>query len=271
MSSDTDVRSVVRALSIFDAFDAQYSSLSLQEIGVKVEVPKATAFRLVNTLVNTGFLVRLPDSRYALAPKMARLGSLVRSNLGIRDVVYPTMLAVNEATRETVTLNVAAGQHRLCVEVVDTPSPLMAIVRAGEQAPLGYGATGRILLATMPEDQRNQILAEMKLGEEARSAIERELSRFRLQGYSLTRNQRVQGVTAIAVPLTDPSSGGHYCLALTGPSIRMDPAESAHIDLMVRAGADINRALGGASAVPVKATPVRKTAATKKPVKNNGT
>lgn len=57
------IRAVERALAIFDAFDSQHQSLSLLEIGERIGMPKATTFRLVNTLESCGFLLRLDDQR----------------------------------------------------------------------------------------------------------------------------------------------------------------------------------------------------------------
>lgn len=247
--SENDVRAVVRALTIFDAFDREHTSLSLQEICNRIGMPKATTFRLVNTVCRAGFLVRLADQRYCLSPKLARLGSMVHSTLSIRDVALPVMIDVNRATRETITLNVAAGGERICLEVVDTPSPLMTIVRPGEHVPLLYGATARILMAHMSEEERERVIAASPDAAKLdRVALDRDLKRFRSQGYSLTRNQRVQGVTAIAVPLHDPSSKELYCLALTGPSVRVDPRDGEYVEMMLAAGEEISNLLGAAPA-----------------------
>lgn len=243
--TDTDVRAVVRALSIFDAFDQEHTSLSLQELSERIEMPKATTFRLVNTVSRAGFLIRLPDQKYCLSGKFARLGGLVRGNLSIRDAALPVMTEVNHATGETITLNVASGSERVCLDVVDTPAPLMTIVRAGEHVSILHGATGRILLASMSALELDQVLKAAP-GAEAldRAALERDLRRYRSQGYALTRGQRIQGVTAIAVPVIVPQGREKYCLALTGPSVRVDVRESEFVELMVNAGQQASNYLG---------------------------
>ncbi len=240
---DTDVRSVVRALAIFDAFDPEHTSLSLQEISKRIGIPKATTFRLVNTVSRAGFLVRLSDQRYCLSAKLARLGSMVRSTLSIRDVVRPVMAEVNQSARETITLNVVSNDARVCLEVVDTPSPLMTIVKPGERVPLYYGATGRILLANMDEEQLSQVLSRADAQLDTVS-LERELRRYRAQGYALTRGQRIQGITSIAIPIRAPNIAEQYCLALTGPSVRVDIKEFEFVELMLAAGQKIAGLLG---------------------------
>lgn len=244
-TSEGDVRAVVRALSILDVFDAQHTSLTLQEISERLGMAKATTFRLVNTVCRAGYLVRLSDQRYCLSLKLARLGSMVRSTLSIRDVALPVMQEVNRVTGETITLNVVNAAERVCIEVVDTPAPLMTIVRVGEHVPLLFGATGRILLSQMDDAAVDAIVRATPGGDKVdRIALDRELKRFRSQGYALTRSQRVQGVTAISVPLRSSQSKDIYCLALTGPSVRVDLRELEFIDLMVDAGRQIANSLG---------------------------
>jgi DNA-binding IclR family transcriptional regulator len=240
------IRAVARALAIFDVFDEQHLSLTLHEIGLRLGMPKATTFRLVNTLERAGFLIRLENQQYCLSLKLVRLAGLVRSTVTLRDVARPVMMEVNRLTGETITLNTIDGANRMCLEVVDTPSPLMSIARPGERVSLLYGATSRILLTYMSAEERAAVLAAMpEAATIDKDALERELQRFQRQGYAITRSQRVQGVTAIAVPVLKVDGKVHECLALTGPSGRVDVREGDLIEMMLAAGNDLSTRLGG--------------------------
>ncbi|MGE4336172.1 MAG: IclR family transcriptional regulator [Pigmentiphaga sp.] len=239
------VRAVMRALAILDEFDRASPMLSLQEISERIGMAKATTFRLVNTLERAGFLIRFPDQRYGLSLKLVRLASLVRGTLSIRDVARQTMIEVNRVSGETITLNVVSGKERVCIEVVDTPAPLMSFISPGEHVPLLYGATGRILLAFLPPNNREEVLDQMP-DERERAIVDKEIGRFRHQGYALTRGQRVPGITAIAVPIFDSSGEALHCLALTGPSVRVDLRDSEFIELMLAASQEISGRLGAA-------------------------
>ena len=235
----------MRALAIFDAYDNEHLGLSLQEIAARIRMPKTTAFRLVNTLESAGFLVRMDNQQYCLSLKMARLGGLVRSTLSIRDIARPVMLQVNEQTSETITLNAIVGFDRMVLEVVDTPAPLMSMARPGQHLPLFLAASSRILMAYMEPDELEKVVAaNAKSPDFDRAALKRELGRFRRQGYALTRGQRVPGLTAIAVPIFDMEGKVRHCLALTGPSVRVDPRDQELADIMITAGRDISSRLG---------------------------
>jgi IclR family KDG regulon transcriptional repressor len=237
------IRAVGRAMAIFDAFDEQHATLSLQTIGQRIGMPKTTTFRLVQSLEVAGFLVRVENQQYALSMKLVRLAGLVRSTLSLRETARPVMLDVNERTGETVTLNTLIGLNRACIEVVETPAPLMHIVRPGEHLSLTHGATGRILLAHLDAARQSGALASVPPRE--RPAILREVALFRGQGWAVTSGQRIPGVTAVAVPLFDLTDAVSSCLALTGPSVRMDPRLAEFTEIMREAGRAVSDRLGG--------------------------
>ena len=239
------IRAVGRALAIFDAFDNEHLSLSLQEIAERIRMPKTTAFRLVNTLERAGFLIRMDNQQYCLSLKIARLGGLVRSTLSIREIARPAMIEVNRQTQETITLNTVVGNDRMVLEVVDTPSPLMSMARLGQHMPLFLGASSRILLAHMePAEVERVLKANAADADFDRAAFDRELARFRKQGYALSRGQRVAGLTAISVPIFDITGRVPHCLSLTGPSVRVDPRDLDLAEIMMAAGRDISSRLG---------------------------
>lgn len=239
------IRAVGRALAIFDAYDNEHLSLSLQEIAERIRMPKTTAFRLVNTLERAGFLIRMDNQQYCLSLKLARLGGLVRSTLSIREIARPVMLQVNEQTSETITLNTIVGTDRMVLEVVDTPAPLMSMARLGQRMPLFLSASSRILLAHMEPAEVDRILKVTAAGVDFdRAAFDRELARFRRQGYAISRGTRVPGLTAISVPIFDLDGRVPHCLSLTGPSVRVDPRDLDLAEIMVAAGRDISNRLG---------------------------
>lgn len=237
------IRAVERALSIFEAFTPQRTSLSLMEIGTRTKLSKATAYRLVSCLDKAGYLVRLENQQYCLSLKLLGLAGIVRSTLSIRDLARPIMTELVKLTGETITLNTVVGDERLCIDVFDTPAPLMTIVKQGERAPLNYGATGKILLAYLKQKRIEEIIAAMAPAE--RESVRRQLERFRQQGYAHTKSERVAGVTAISVPIHDMEKRGHYSLSVTGPSVRIDPIRAKLIPAMLAAGERLSARLGG--------------------------
>lgn len=239
------MRAVSRILAVFDCFTEQRSSLSLQAIANQVGLPKSTTFRLVQSLDEAGYLVRLENQEYCLSFKFVRLAGLVRSNLDVRRLARSVLEEAARACGETVTLNTARGRERVCIDVVDTPSPLMSIAKPGEHVPLVDGATAKVLIAFLPKQEYRDALAyALRVSGQKRAALVAALERVASQGYAVSHGERVLGLSAVAAPVRDTANAVRYCITIAGPTARMKPRIAEQIRIAVRAAAEISRRLG---------------------------
>ncbi|MGZ5234483.1 MAG: IclR family transcriptional regulator, partial [Burkholderiales bacterium] len=150
------MRSVQRTLAIFECFTSERTSLTLQEIATRIRLPKSTTFRLVQSLDQAGYVVRLDNQAYCLSFRFTRLAGLVKSTLDIRQIARPAMTELAQKANETVTLNMVSERHRVCIDVIDTPSPLMSVTKPGERVRLIDGATAKTLMASLPKKELQQ-------------------------------------------------------------------------------------------------------------------
>lgn len=239
------MRAVNRTMAVFECFSEERPSLTLQAIANRVKLPKSTTFRLVQSLDEAGYLVRLENQEYCLSFKFVRLAGLVKTNLDIRRVARSVMEEAAKASGETVTLNAARGRERVCIDVVDTPSPLMSITKPGEHVPLVDGATAKVLLAFLPRAEFKEAANyALRVSGQRRSEFLTELERIRNAGYAVTHGERVLGLTAVAAPVRDTADEVKYCIAIAGPTARMKPRIGEHVRIAVRAAEEVSRRLG---------------------------
>ncbi len=217
----------------------------MQEISERIELSKATTFRLVNSLVDAGYLVRLEDQRYCLSMKLVKLAGIVASGLSVRDIAHPKMVEIAAQTGETISLNTAVGSDRVCVDVVESSSRMMHIVTLGEHAPLLYGATGKVLLAHLPDEIQASIVKSLpRSASTTQLELKSELKEIRASGYALTLSERVQGSLAISVAIYDINDRGQFALTITGPESRMKGHKDEYLALMLQAQRDISSKMG---------------------------
>jgi len=254
------MRCVERTLAVFDCFTAQRMSLTLQEIADGIDLPKSTTFRIVHSLEQLGYLVRLEDQKYCLSFRFTRLAGLVMSTLGIRQVARPMMLDLQRRTNETVTLNVAGGRDRTCIEVIDTPAPLMSLARPGQHVPLDHtGATAKALMAHMaPAEQEKLVGLAAKAKGRTRAEIASELARVRRDGYCVSHGERVLGLSAISAPVWETGNAAAYCVTITAPTVRLKPRIEEFVPLLLTATSEISRRLGAASDAVLPPSAARK-------------
>lgn len=247
------VRSLLRSLAILECFSLEKPALSLQEIYRKVELPKSTAFRLVNTLQNAGYLLQRADQRYTLSYKLLLLGSVVRETQDVREITRPLMEELARTSGETVTLSTRSNHERICLDVVDSSSALRSVVLPGDRLPLLYGATGKMFLAQFKDSTIEQIRSAQQIPKKriTKRVLLDIIAEIRRNGYALTRDDRVIGVMAVSVPIRDSSGEVQYCMTVTGPTTRFGGREQALIDQTVRTGRRISTLLGFTPVRPV--------------------
>lgn len=241
------MRAVQRILSIFESFTAEESSLSLHEIAERIQLPKSTTFRIIQSLQNAGYLVRLEDQRYGLSFRFTRLAGLVGSTLGIREIARPIMTALAEQTHETISLQMVSADERVCIDTVATASPLRSVSPPGEHVPLLAGASSKALLAHLPAKDAARLVA--RLATQARrtpTEVQAELASIRRQGFAVSHGERVLGVSAIAAPIVGADDQVRHCLSLAGPTIRVRDQVERFAPLVMQSAARISNHYGGA-------------------------
>lgn len=246
------MRGVQRTVAVFDCFTPQRLTLSLQQIADGIGLAKSTTFRIVQSLEATGHLIRLEDQRYCLSFRFTRLAGLVMSTLNIRQVARPMMQQLARETHETVTLNIANERDRTCIEVIDTPSPLMSLARPGQHVPLDHkGATAKTLMAHLPEKEQAPIVAHaVRTTGRKHNEILRELAKIRKDGYCVSHGERVLGLSAIAAPVWERDGHAYYCVTITAPTVRLKPRIDEFVKALRRATAEISLRWG-ADAAPI--------------------
>ncbi|RTZ45480.1 IclR family transcriptional regulator [Candidimonas sp. SYP-B2681] len=240
------MRSVQRILAVFESFSVERTSLSLQELADRIDLPKSTAFRIVQSLEKAGYLVRLEDKQYCLSLRFLRLAGLVKSTLGIRDIARPIMVDLSEKTQEAISVHTVIGRNRVCIESVAAASTLRSVIQTGEQVPLVAGSATKVLLAYMSKKELTPLLAPIaKASKRPQSEYLKELEEVRKAGYAVSHGERLLGVSAISAPIMDVNEEVKYCLSLGGPSVRIQGNEKALTDMLVQAALEITRQFGG--------------------------
>src|SRR3546814_12126667 len=97
------------------------------------------------------------------------------------------------------------------------------------------------------------IRADPRGGEVDRPALAATLRRVRERGYAVSRNERVLGATAIAVPLRDETGAAPYRLTMAGPTTRLVAREDAQCATTLAAATAISVRLGNVAAPRAKA------------------
>lgn len=139
--------SVGKALAVLDAFRGEGRVLGVSQVAERAGLPRSTAHRLLNLLVEHGYVERT-DARYRLSRAIFELGNMVSDcrPRSLRTIAMPFMTELYESTHATVHLAVLDGHDVLCVEKIYGHHGVSLPSRVGGRVPALCTALGKAIL-----------------------------------------------------------------------------------------------------------------------------
>jgi len=204
------IGTALHVCQIFDCFGPDRDALRLTEITQLVGLQKSSVYRLLQTLVGTGYLAfDRSDRRYRLGASIDRLADVMRAKTSLGEVARPFLERVRDATHETTALQIRDGDARFCL--LELPSPQSIRMVLGEKTSYSAkkGASGHVLRAFAADWNEQRDRAHLK--------------RIRDAGYAVSRGELIDGAIAIYVPVFDAHARLVAALGVQAPAFRNPP------------------------------------------------
>jgi IclR family KDG regulon transcriptional repressor len=236
-----------------EVFPRHGPELGLTKIASLLKLNKATAYRLLATLEERGYVERALDSRkYRLGVRAFELGLFFQSQLEVRKLALPSMREMVDRTGEAAFLCIREGDEAVCIERVEAEHQVNIFsLRVGGRQPLHCGATPRALLSGLDESQVAAYAARTGLPASTADTITtlegllQDVRQTRRQGYVVSMNDVVTGIAAVGGPVYDHSGKVAASISLSGLSIGYDPQRiSEFAGVVVSTARRISRQLG---------------------------
>jgi DNA-binding IclR family transcriptional regulator len=205
-----------------------HRSLSVNEAAKLLGTAPSTAHRLLATLKGRGFVDQDEATRrYRAGHALLDVAFDVLRHLDVRRIARPHLEALGQQVRETINLVALEQASIRYVDVVESPQQLRVSSHIGETRPAHCTAAGKIFLAALPPAQFARLYPDEEL--EAitthsitkRADLEAEFPRVVAQGYSVSIEESVEGLTAVAVPIYDPVGNIVAAISVVAPSSRL--------------------------------------------------
>ncbi|MDQ7095423.1 IclR family transcriptional regulator [Desulfosporosinus sp. PR] len=248
----TVIQNIARALEILSCFSINQPELGISEIATQLGIYRSTVYRVLKTLEQYGYVIQnSQNQRYRLGFKFFDLGTVVISKLEVRDVALPYMQRLCAETRETIALNVADNDERVCIEKVESPESIRNVIPIGYRNPIYFTAAGKALLAFYAEGDLERIISSKRLQESALGksidvdSFRNELRLIAQRGYALSHSEVSAGTSAVAAPIYNYEQHVIASLSTHGPEHRfMDKGLEILIEKTVDTAREISIRLG---------------------------
>ncbi len=200
------VQSLARGLAVIEAFDADHAELTLTEVATATGLSRAAARRFLLTLVDLGFARQTAD-RFALTPRVLRLGTAYLSGFGLPEIAQPHLERLSAEVDESTSAAVLDGTDIVYVARVSTRRIMTVGITVGTRFPAFATSMGRVLLAALPPVGLDAYFAAADLEPPTDRTVSDEatlrgiLDVVRDQGWASSDEELAAGLRSIAAPV----------------------------------------------------------------------
>lgn len=257
------IKSVEKAIDILSCFRVESPCLTVTEITAMTGFTQSTVSRILATLEKKRCTERDPLSgKYRLGMRFHQWKGVLSREKGIVDLARPFMEKLRDECGEEVSLYVPGEGNRICVEAVRSRYGVAKITEVGKVLPLHCGASGKVLLAHLPEKERREFYRRGPLEKFTPNTItepaelEADLEKIRADGYAVSVGEREDGTYSVVAPVLGGTGEIAASLCVSGPIFRFPEDEKARlVQDTVRAARDISMTLGGTRRFEPSGTP----------------
>ncbi|MGD1877888.1 MAG: IclR family transcriptional regulator [Kiloniellaceae bacterium] len=236
-----------RVLELLELVARMDRPASVQEITELSGLPKATAYRICSTLESDGYLRKELGGRGLVAgPRLLALAQSLIGGSSLATARHAILASAARRIGETCNLSIPKDGEMIYLDRVESEWPLRLQLPIGTKVPLHCTASGKLFLATLSPAPRSAVLRSLTL--EARAAksitdpaaLNAALDVIRKTQVGTDDEEFLEGMIAIAVPVTDAAGRFYAALAVHAPVLRMSLEQAmAHVPILREAAAQL--------------------------------
>jgi len=209
------------------------SGASLEQLASSLTLPKSSLHRTLAALRHRGFATQREDGRYLVGPELMRIAFDFYDRLDVRVWLRPTLERLRREVNETIHLGVLDGADVVYMDKLEPSHPIALGSKIGGRNPAHCTGVGKALLAwTYPTDAALLAWAQEHAPLARRtsrtiddpSALAREMTRIRAEGFAKDLEESEAGVRCVAAPVFFGGSTPVAAISISAPKERLPAA-----------------------------------------------
>lgn len=221
------IRAVERALDVLSCFSSRTPKLTMTQIADEIGINKSTVHRLLGTLEKRRFVQRDPATgAYELSIRLLQMAYLTLEHNDLRQLTTPFVRRLCDQYRENVDISVLDEADVVFVNHLEGPQRVKVAAATGQRLPAFATASGRAILAYLPAEVVQRILALGMPRYTPHTPVLAEqvlddLCLIREQGFAVSEQEYEEGIDAVAAPILDGNNRPFGAVAIVGPAYRL--------------------------------------------------
>lgn len=230
MKGSDFVGGMAKGLKVIEAFGETSRRLTIAEASRATELDRATVRRSLLTLAALGY-ADYDGKFFTLTPRILRLGHAYLAATPLPLLVQPVLDRLAETIRQSASASVLDGSDIVYIARASQQRVISINLTPGSRLPAYCASMGRVLLASLPENDARHRLEQTTLKPVTRytitgmEALMVELAKVRAQGYAVIDQELELGLCSLAVPLIDDRGRTVAALNIGAPSAQISAAD----------------------------------------------
>lgn len=212
--------------TLFDIIEHihQADGATISAIAAELDYAKSTVHRHLVTLEQQGYIVN--DDGYYVGLRFLELGEDARNRRRGYQLAKEKVEELAHETAERAQFLVEEHAEAVYIHRALGSRAVRTDPGIGKRIPLHATASGKAMLAAMPTEKVSRIIEQTHFVEVTDETItdveelQQELAEIRERGYAFNREENLDGLHAVGVPVKDPNGGVIGGLSVSGPSHR---------------------------------------------------
>jgi len=222
----SQVPAATRALRVLRFLATQADPVPIEALMRACDLPRSTAYHLVNTMIEEGFVVHLADERrYGLGVAAFEAGSGYIRQAPLQRIARRPLAQLVDRVGHSAHLAVLHGRDVLYVVEERAPGRPPLVTDVGVRLPAHLTASGRAIMGSLSASQVRALYPDRAAfadrtgnGPQSPTALRSVLTEQRRRGYAVEDGEVTLGMASIAVPVIDHNGHPVAGLAVTYPS-----------------------------------------------------
>ena len=237
----THAPAVDRALDLIELIAASEKDLSLSQIRERLNIPRQSLIRILNTLCDRGIVDRAEQRGfYRPGMKLLHLGNKIQDKIKLRSVARPFMQELAQKTNKTIELSTLDRDQLILIEQIEGNEGVRLYSRVGGVYPYFHAlAVGKIYLAHMEPEKRQKVLDKIGLPAVTEKTItdteklEEELLKGKQNGFAFEDQELRKGVRRVAAPIYDFRNDLAGCIGIAATLFSFEMEDRGYFGQMV--------------------------------------
>jgi DNA-binding IclR family transcriptional regulator len=204
------VPAIHRTLDIIETLVEQ-RALTVSDISREFEIPKSSAYAILQTLKSRGYVEKDAEDRYSLSFRLFSLGATLVDNLDVRTEVHSLLEELTRKAGITGHIAIRDGGFAVYIDKVEVLDAVRVTTWVGKRMHLHSTSIGKALLSGLSDDEIDHYVSEHSLPSLTPKTITKpkllkeQLAKIRALGYASCSEENEIDVRSVAAPIFNGS------------------------------------------------------------------